>query len=645
MSNKNIINQSKNVVKGINEIITNFHNIDFTLNPEITLFKNTTKQYHNFALNINEIFFDGNIGFGKNVSAIIPKNGDLISKIYLKVILPKISNDNNINIVPLITSTLQDLKNEYSQCKTFFKLVNDAINNILNTLLINNYDYSLLKSKVMGILTAGNLSFYNNILLTDLYNNFLFAVDIFSDFNNDNIINENTQFVQLYPILTEYVKYKLFQLKNLNSQKQSDIFNLSSFSNGYIYPRFKWVKNIGNNIINRANLLIGSQLIDMLDSDILNIKHEMYDSKYTDLKYNNMIGNVSNIENNEYTLLIPLKFNFTDNYSCSLPVFILINNEIKIDINFNKIQNCAIYDNTFNINNIKILNASLIVEYIHLDNTEQRQKYLKESSEYLIQQFQSNSIRINPGIEFNIEYQFFNPTKILIWFNKPFNIDNYFINNYGVNLSYQILYINTYDINFIEIQITNTEHKLKKNNYIQIVDSYVYDGLYKIINTTYTSIIINKKINIFTTLTNKYTGKILLLNNNYTDYAHNNELHKEAYNLSNTIVSSSNNIDNIQLHSITDSNYTSLIQNYQYNKRDIDSGINQINFGLNLYKYNSTGFINLSVVTRQVQLCKYNDIYINNMLDYHNDNIFKIYALSYNIMIFKKGNAKLKFSY
>ena len=58
--------------------------IYLTGNPQITFFKTSYKRHTNFAIEPIEINGTGNFSFGSNISFLIPKNGDLITKMYLK---------------------------------------------------------------------------------------------------------------------------------------------------------------------------------------------------------------------------------------------------------------------------------------------------------------------------------------------------------------------------------------------------------------------------------------------------------------------------------------------------------------------------------------------------------------------------------
>jgi hypothetical protein len=59
-----------------------------TGNPQITWFKMVYRRYTNFAIESQMIYFDGDPDFGKRVTALIPRRGDLLGPIIMEVVLP-----------------------------------------------------------------------------------------------------------------------------------------------------------------------------------------------------------------------------------------------------------------------------------------------------------------------------------------------------------------------------------------------------------------------------------------------------------------------------------------------------------------------------------------------------------------------------
>lgn len=59
-----------------------------TGNPQITWFKMVYRRYTNFAMESQQIYFDGDPDFGKRVTALVPRRGDLLGPMLLEVVLP-----------------------------------------------------------------------------------------------------------------------------------------------------------------------------------------------------------------------------------------------------------------------------------------------------------------------------------------------------------------------------------------------------------------------------------------------------------------------------------------------------------------------------------------------------------------------------
>ena len=59
-------------------------------NPQITFFKVVYRRHTNFAMESIEQTFNGTVDWGRRVTSTISRNGDLLTKMYLRVVLPRI---------------------------------------------------------------------------------------------------------------------------------------------------------------------------------------------------------------------------------------------------------------------------------------------------------------------------------------------------------------------------------------------------------------------------------------------------------------------------------------------------------------------------------------------------------------------------
>ena len=69
--------------------------IYLTGNPQITFFKVVYRRHTNFAMESIEQTFQGQADFGRRVSAVLSRNGDLAYRTYLQVTLPEINQSAN----------------------------------------------------------------------------------------------------------------------------------------------------------------------------------------------------------------------------------------------------------------------------------------------------------------------------------------------------------------------------------------------------------------------------------------------------------------------------------------------------------------------------------------------------------------------
>ena len=130
--------------------------ITLTGNPEITFFNVVYRRYTNFGKKTVSIPFDNSSNFNSSVFINIPKNvGDLVSKIILKIKLPKID----------LTNINQLLKSKNSS--------NSSNSNVFSQTYFTYYDYFIgfcnkLKNIVNVFFAKTNLNINNLTFVQDL---------------------------------------------------------------------------------------------------------------------------------------------------------------------------------------------------------------------------------------------------------------------------------------------------------------------------------------------------------------------------------------------------------------------------------------------------------------------------------------------
>ena len=155
--------------------------------------------------------------------------------------------------------------------------------------------------------------------------------------------------------------YLVYDLPNIYSTPKIQINNnnlnisqlfLDNINNTGEY--FRWVNNLGENIINKAEIFIDGQIIDEQYGVWLNVWNELTLHKSKKESYDNMIGNISSLNNpsvyyGNYSkdtipsipsrrLYIPLPFWFCKNPGLAIPLIALQYNEIFIHIEFNELN-------------------------------------------------------------------------------------------------------------------------------------------------------------------------------------------------------------------------------------------------------------------------------------------------------------------
>lgn len=226
--------------------------------------------------------------------------------------------------------------------------------------------------------------------------------------------------------------YVVFQLPTIRSPR-----NLN----------FKWIKNLGINLIEEISIFIGGQLIDRHRNHHLNFIEELRGNLKSQEAYDYIIGNTPDLFNpyidereecyviKGRKLFIPLKFWFCLNDGLSLPLIALQYVETEIRVKFRAINQLFTigFDNIspskyISLNNDFALitgfeeliygnwnqDAHILAKYIYLDEKE-RKLFANNTHEYIVPQIQYETfggIKEGPNI---IELNLYLPVKMIQW--------------------------------------------------------------------------------------------------------------------------------------------------------------------------------------------------------------------------------------
>ena len=190
----------------------------------------------------------------------------------------------------------------------------------------------------------------------------------------------------------------------------------------------------GYKMIKHTELEIGGQRIDKQYGEWMYIWNELTMDQGKKEGYYEMVGGNSTnrsvkLENEIIDLYIPLEFWFCRNVGLALPLIALQYHEVKVNIEFNSMENIRA-TNTDDLlvtsgkvqasqEDFESFNATLWADYIFLD-TDERKRFAQLSHEYLIEQLQftgTESITANTVKASRLSFN--HPCKELVWAVRP----------------------------------------------------------------------------------------------------------------------------------------------------------------------------------------------------------------------------------
>lgn len=447
-----------------------------TKNPEITFFKFVYRRYSNFAIETKNVEFNQNVDLSTFTDIQIPKTGDLISKIYLEIKLPKCYYPKTKKDQ---TENIENLKNVLLLFQNFFTINNNKVKDFAESIKSESLLFTWLKSineeyENYNIYDSKTNQFNDLIIQTIDYinNTYNKKYKLLTGFDNANLnlncFNFQT-FLNIYN--SDFDKFSLIENRLLVIQQNNkDFYELlnKTLLNFYLQtfenPSYKyaWVENLGYSFIDYVDLYIGDLKVCrdhgqmMYFADILDLTEKQREIKQKLHGNINKLTDFNNQEKEEYSLFIPLNFWFCRNYSTALPLVSLNYEDISLRFKFNEYKNLAyiekpqlseyITDNNKEeeeiekrygsdlFDNSKI-NFNLVIDYIYLNKNE-REYIAKNSHSFIITQIQKhqeiieNSIYDLKNNNLNIRINDFkHPTKGILWTFQPLsyykNLDKY----------------------------------------------------------------------------------------------------------------------------------------------------------------------------------------------------------------------------
>ncbi|AYV79610.1 MAG: putative capsid protein, partial [Faunusvirus sp.] len=208
-----------------------------TGNPEITPFKAVYRRYNNFSRDDIEIPFKGPLRFDAKSTAIIPRNGDLIDQLTLKIDIPSVS----VTYKYTPTQEIALLLANNNTVKINTNIYND---NILRLTSIQKYFNSSLPLYIIQLDQVPHYSIISYILP--------FFDTINLDANSALLVTQaNTYYV---PVSTTNLKY-LMNESQFNTDVNNNVFKYNVGAVTTFTPHIKYYSpNTYYNIVINANI-------------------------------------------------------------------------------------------------------------------------------------------------------------------------------------------------------------------------------------------------------------------------------------------------------------------------------------------------------------------------------------------------------
>jgi hypothetical protein len=166
-----------------------------------------------------------------------------------------------------------------------------------------------------------------------------------------------------------------------------------------VYPDtdpWGFVPRPGHRLIEKADFIIGDQVVQSIDSYWFDIFQDMFMSESKIPGYKKMIGDtpeltaVNNTDTPGMRLIIPLPFWFADSNESAFPMIALVNTQCKIQFVMKPLESLILGWSPSLVFSVATIKTTLLVEYANLD-IEERTQFSTRKHQYIIRQTTKNS--------------------------------------------------------------------------------------------------------------------------------------------------------------------------------------------------------------------------------------------------------------
>jgi hypothetical protein len=381
-----------------------------TGNPQITFFKVVYRRHTNFACEAIEQTFNGTPAFGGKATVPITRNGDLVTKMWLKTDIK--STDNFAKVHTSATTTavyaLGTASSTNAGNTASITCANSGYGEITITLAAGSTALSAANAPVGGVIRIQGVTNYNGYyVVTTVGNNTVakvaaLAMDVTDPINgtvSSGKFHDGTGSPADSATLTVATAI-------VTTYKDAEAF--------------EYVDDLGYALINSVELQIGGTKIDKHYGRWMHIWSQLTKTAGQEAFYGDCI-NAHHAEwgdaSKSRTLYVPLQFFCCRNDGLALPLIALQYHDVRLEFEFETAANCCV--SASKSGNISLSNTTLLVNYIYLDS-EERKRFAQASHEYLIEQLQFTGIETasaTAGAN-KIRLNFNHPVKELVWVHR-----------------------------------------------------------------------------------------------------------------------------------------------------------------------------------------------------------------------------------
>jgi len=413
-----------------------------TGNPQITFFKVVYRRHTNFACEAIEQTFNGSPSLGSRATVPITRNGDLVTKMWLKT---KIATSDT-----LVKASKSDTEYQYiiegtpsvnamvhAAGSKDIKVEGTAANRITVTVANEHAAFD-----------AGFTTAVGDIIKLEGYTN--------TDYNGSFAVQAVTQAWGQGATDGIYVCHAPGMATGTTAETSDAathkiaVFDKTANDE---YETFDWGTDVGYSLINSVELQIGGTKIDKHYGRWMHVWSQLTKSAEHDNSHEQMVSPVISTTNS-HELYVPLQFFCCRNDGLALPLIALQYHDVRLEFEFSSGQNTVKNleaDGTVGSKggNVSLSNTTLLVNYIYLDS-EERKRFAQASHEYLIEQLQFTGVEtITASAPNKVRLNFNHPVKELVWAAEKSadNVNHFdFSNGSSVNpVSKALLQLNGHD--------------------------------------------------------------------------------------------------------------------------------------------------------------------------------------------------------